>query len=577
MKNKRKTLAILLSVVTVITMVLLTSYAIWRVSEKQSGSNLVVGGCLSIEFEDVGANGFRLDSAWPISDEDGTALNGYTFAIVNTCPKPVDYQVVLDQIIQGNAVAENQFDTHYVKTQTDGGAIKRYGFLAAVTIEQPKDNSYTVIDSRNIANGTVPGATNEGPGRVEHNVKLWISEDAPNEQINKNFDSKVKVYAGQGITKGEYKVADASCFETVSGGTVINYLYDVCGTDVVIPESIDGMLINFFQSESSFADRGKKITSLDISRMTGLTKIKSGTFDFYTGGEDLVIPENVEIIDDYAFTRYIGPRIVMPDSVTRIGVGAFERYQGEDLSLPKNLVSIGASAFKYYSGDNLVLPSSIEAIEGYAFMSYNGNELIIPNSLKTMGQGVFKSYEGKNTNLDIPSNVERIGIKRTDGHDNEGTFASFNGDSLTLHEGLIIIGQESFKKFVGSGSELVIPNTVTYIDDDAFAYFNGSSLKLSDSLEIIGIRAFNNYNGSDITIPSTIISIGARAFYNYNSSDITIPSTITSIGKWAFNSMDSTKTIVVDRPNLDGITLGDRWNGNATIKCKDNGQIIDCP
>ena len=69
----------------------------------------------------------------------------------------------------------------------------------------------------------------------------------------------------------------------------------------------------------------------------------------------------------------------------------------------------------------------------------------------------------------------------------------------------------------------------------------------------------------------------AFAGYVGTNKTITIPSTVTTIDNYAFNALDSTATIVVNKPNLDGIELGTNWNGNATVKCKSNNQIIDCP
>ena len=128
-------------------------------------------------------------------------------------------------------------------------------------------------------------------------------------------------------------------------------------------------------------------------------------------------------------------------------------------------------------------------------------------------------------------------------------------------------------------SEIVIPSSVTSIDDWAFSFcasliyisipksvicLNGNPFaKWNGKLECLSpnfvyeddilfnkdksrIISFRNQNIKSYVIPSSVTSIGDRAFLGCGSlSEIVIPSSVTSIGKGAFSCCDSLSEIVI--------------------------------
>ncbi|NCC00811.1 MAG: hypothetical protein EOM34_09045 [Clostridia bacterium] len=66
---------------------------------------------------------------------------------------------------------------------------------------------------------------------------------------------------------------------------------------------------------------------------------------------------------------------------------------------------------------------------------------------------------------------------------------------------------------------------------------------------------------------TVLFAIGPNAFDGITClRSITIPSTITQIGSEAFANCSGLEYIVLqDRFNLEGLTLGENWNGNATV------------
>ena len=450
-------------------LVLFNSYAYWRVSDNQSDSNTVLGACLNIDLEEEtnGNNvidGLAFSNAYPLTDEQGANQTGYTFTIVNNCKVDTKYEVVLESLKINGFSNEDYLKDEYFKIQIDDGMIRRYSQLTEVDNTDP-DNINKI---KYVFSGTIPAKQGDEPTKESHTIKFWIASDATtNDAQNKQFKSRVNVIAGQNIvTAPDYKVADASCFKVSSNGLIYNTvnannIYETCGTDIVFPESINGILITKTDIGSGlFSDLAQGLTSLDISGMYGLTNISRSSFDLYVGKDtDLIIPENVETIDQSAFFSFAGNSIIFS---------------------PK-LKTIGKSAFAHY----------------------NGQEILLPETVTEIGENAFQSYQGLNTNLVIPSGVKNI---------KNSSFSRYKGDSISLPSGL----------------------------------------------ETIEIGAFAAYNGSDIVIPSTIRSIGSSAFLN----------------------MDSSKTIYINKPNLDGIELGANWNGygNAKVKCLvSENTYEDCP
>ena len=76
-KNKRnKIIGLSLGILIVLIIVVSSTYAYWQVTRTQETPNDIVAACLNLDLKDASAenNGINLDSAWPISDEEGQHL-----------------------------------------------------------------------------------------------------------------------------------------------------------------------------------------------------------------------------------------------------------------------------------------------------------------------------------------------------------------------------------------------------------------------------------------------------------------------------------------------------------------------
>lgn len=226
---------------------------------------------------------------------------------------------------------------------------------------------------------------------------------------------------------------------------------------------------------------GKKVTAIGKSAFYGCENI--------TG---ITLPETVTSIGDFAFSGCENLRsIVIPDAVTDIGMLAFDDAGLLSVTIPANVSSIGELAF------NRLVIRNIKVAEGNkVYDSRNDCNAIIetatdklvcatrntvmPNNVKIIGKYAFYNCIGMNENLVIPSSVTKIEER------------AFSSNSLR---------------------NVVIPGSVTVIDEKAFYYCsNLKSVTISEGVKTIGRYAFFNVDLKDVTIPNSVTEIGIRAF-----------------------------------------------------------------
>ncbi len=518
MDKKKKIIAIGILGVLICVFLLLNSYAYWKVEKKDQFVNRAASACLSITYNDL-TDRIYIPDAWPTSDEDGLASRAYEFSVENTCDYDVRYEVVLESLV---TTAKKYMNYNDIKIQYDNSHIYRFEDL---TNEDNDPDATGIRHTKFLTDGVV-----EGHRTKEHSLRIWLASDASLDARGKEFEARVKVYAGDVNDKEQTKYTDSSCFGIYDDGLLYAYHKNDtnCSDNLVIPARINGITVTRIRKDFHIP-QPKTLSNLDISNLYGLTEI-----------------------GDSAFTSYIGTDkdLIIPDTVTSIGQSTFVNYVGGTLSLPDNLIIVNDKAFDSYSGDSLVLPSKLEIIGSRAFTNYNGSSITLPNGLQQIGALAFMYYVGSGSDLVIPDSVTSIGTS---------AFQMFNGKSLKLSSNLTKIPPAAFSEYRGIGTDLIIPDSVTIIDG-AFGNFRGNSIKFPSNLTTIGRWSFRYYNGADIVLPSTITSIGQQAFFD--SAD----------------SINKNKTIYINKPNLDGVELGTNWHGWANVKCLvSENHYEDCP
>lgn len=120
------------------------------------------------------------------------------------------------------------------------------------------------------------------------------------------------------------------------------------------------------------------------------------------------------------------------------------------------------------------------------------------------------------------------------------------GGEVIIPDEVTSIGEEAFKDCTGL-TGVTIPDSVTSIGMSAFASTSLTSIAIPNGVTSIGIYAFNNCaNLSEVTIPNSVTSIGEATFLNCTSLDsVTIPNSVTAIGWRAFDGCKSLTSVTI--------------------------------
>lgn len=202
-----------------------------------------------------------------------------------------------------------------------------------------------------------------------------------------------------------------------------------------------------------------------IQLPTSLTHIRRYAFQLSGLSGDLIIPDNVEIIDDWAFSgcHSLNGELTLPANLQRIGKAAFYSvpFTGE-LNLPHGTNEIDDIAFAFcdFSGP-LSLPASLIRVGSQAFAdcSFTGN-LAFPSHLER-GTGAFAhtSFTG---GLYISADTVCI-------PESAFQYAEFGGD-VNIQNGLTDIDWYAFDGCTING-KLILPISLNEIKAHAFSYY----------------------------------------------------------------------------------------------------------
>ena len=291
------------------------------------------------------------------------------------------------------------------------------------------------------------------------------------------------------------------------------------------------------------------------------------------------IPEEVngvklKIINSSAFERMslTNWEVVIPETVTSIWSNAFYASGISKVNLPTGLNMIGYQAFFKNNLTELNIPSTVTRIDNSAF---NGNQVIneeqawiYKRTESDIDYSTIVSYAGADRN-DISIPAEKNGVKLKSIASNALSSLNFtgtlkipitvtdiagrafvgnnvtyvdNGDG-TLTDGFVYAknqdGSVDYTNIVGyaklNTANVVIPNNVKKISDNAFYYSHIKSVVLPEGLTEIGSDAFSLCKlGPEVTIPSTVTKIGDKAFYkvvNWDKFNASLTKIINKTGR----------------------------------------------
>ena len=245
--------------------------------------------------------------------------------------------------------------------------------------------------------------------------------------------------------------------------------------------------------------------------------------------------------------------IPQDQDIVLIAINAFRGLPGFTYAvLPETIREIGPYAFQDCTGlKELTLNNGIQILGDLCFLNCTSLEKIYYNvpDLKIYGgyefKGVGKSSDG--LTLTVGKDVKSI---PADLFSSDEILGACDITSLVFEEECMI-ERIGLRAFMGTAiTSLNLPNTVTFIDEFAFADCTAlTSVKMSSGVTVINNHCFEGCESlTDLTLYSNITKIGECAFaYCSSLKSITIPTSTTTIGAQAFESCLSLTTVSIGK------------------------------
>ena len=371
-------------------------------------------------------------------------------------------------------------------------------------------------------------------------------------------------------------------------------------TSVTVPESVTSIGFGAFGGCGSLesitlpfvGDKPHTATDTDqrpLGYIFGSTNYE-GAMSVYSFPDQYYIPKSLKTvvitgsnyIPNYAFSECDSLKsIIIPNSVTSIGNNAFYYCSGlTSVTISNSVTSIGDWTFSGCTGlVSITIPNSVTSIGDMAFngianINYTGTASGSPWGAKFANKIVdgdfvyddtektqLAGYIGSSTDVTIPESVTSI---------SEQAFRYCSGlTSVTIPNSVTSIGEQAFYYCIGLTS-VTIPNSVTSIGRETFRGCRGlTSVAIPNSVTSIGQSAFNGCSGlTSVDIPNSVTSIGYWAFSGCRGLiSITIPNSVTSIGGGAFNEIVNV--------NYTGRASGSPWGANFANKIVDGDFVYN--
>ena len=220
-----------------------------------------------------------------------------------------------------------------------------------------------------------------------------------------------------------------------------------------------------------------------------------------------------------------------------------------DFIVPSTVTTIGESAFEGGALRSIVIPESVIRIEDRAFLQIAIDTIHIPKSVTHIGFGALRaSHYTKDITIDSanPSFIVENGIIFDRAKTKVVQCFKMEGfTSYAIPEGVVIIGAGAFMD-CWSLQSVVIPSSVTTIEESAFDRCSLTSIQIPTSVTTIGERAFAANKIKELVVPGNIVRIEDGCFIaNDDMTGLTIQEGVKEIGKGAFSGNDWLQIISV--------------------------------
>ncbi|MBR3617556.1 MAG: leucine-rich repeat domain-containing protein, partial [Acholeplasmatales bacterium] len=337
--------------------------------------------------------------------------------------------------------------------------------------------------------------------------------------------------------------------------------------EVIIPDNVRFIGNNVFTS-------CYKLQNVVIGN--GVERIKSSAFQYCYDLRTVVIGDSVTTIEQYAFydCNHL-TTITLGVNVETIETSAF----GECFSLVEihnkssielqigdtEYGQIARYAKRIVTTDNF--ESYVEFNDDFAIFNYDGEtyllyyygeettQLIIPDYFTIIGNYAF-----------IYTHIESIVLGENIKELEKGAFFYSNNylQEVIFNDKLEIIGDDAFSQCYML-TNIVLPDSVTYIGDSAFFNIKHLKITVGSGLKTIGDGAFkNSLVEFKLSGENNIETIGDEAFMNCEFTTFELGENLLSIGNDAFNG---THIYEIKNDSILNITIESEDYGKIALNC----------
>ena len=184
-KRKKGIVYGLIGIVSVLLVILGSSYAFWFISKEQTDKNIVSTDCFQIEF--LEGESVVLNNAYPVSDEEGLKNTAYSFKLKNICDSYASYQINLETMMQSGNV--KVLPDMYIKAgiQENNKVSVNHKLSSDIEVEK-------TIDGATKAYQLLTGTLRKNETK-EFKLRLWMDYDTPpsDDSMNASYKGKVSI------------------------------------------------------------------------------------------------------------------------------------------------------------------------------------------------------------------------------------------------------------------------------------------------------------------------------------------------------------------------------------------------
>ena len=232
-------------------------------------------------------------------------------------------------------------------------------------------------------------------------------------------------------------------------------------------------------------------SALTDVKLSSVTKIGERAFSGCIGLKEIILPQSLTEIGEYAFNKTALASIALPQSIDKVGNGWFSdcKYL-ETVNFDGKIKEIGESAFSgCISLKSFEIPSSVVSIGNFAFRGCSAlSEVLFNEGLKTIGESAFRACKCLSS-VQWPLSLEEIGA---------GAFASTSFPEIYVPK-FIKQGSNVFASSHGTQSMLnstvlgslisdFIPNSIDTLEYAALKWSHYKPIGMTDIMGHLGLR-----------------------------------------------------------------------------------------